>query len=110
MPCSAYVPTGLSDEMKDRLPEGSFPRAVFGDSLRYFKGLVGSLEAKHAFREVGVLKVLSGGGFMFPPERPAGARKVVAAPFRQGEGANRLFSRQHRQADHDRQWNMLKIS
>lgn len=30
-----YVLTGLFDERTGMLPEGSFPRAVFGRSLRY---------------------------------------------------------------------------
>lgn len=112
-----YVLTGLFDEMTGRLPEGSFAHAVFGDSLRYFKGFAGSLDAKQALCEAGVVpgsrsgaigEAWSGGGSMYPPERPAGARKVVAAPLRQGEGANRHFSRQHGRRDHNWQWDMLK--
>lgn len=112
-----YVLTGLFDELTGLLPEGSFPHAVFGPSLRYFKGLIGSMEAKHALREAGVApggrssaigEAWSGGGSMYPPERPAGARKVVAAPLRQGEGANRHFSRQHGRRDHNWQWDMMK--
>lgn len=112
-----YVLTGLFDDMTGLLPEGSFPHAVFGDSLRYFKGLVGGAEARHALREAGVApgdrsgaigEAWSGGGSMYPPERPAGARKVVAAPLRQGEGADRHFSRRHGRRDHNWQWDMMK--
>ncbi|CAN0477316.1 unnamed protein product, partial [Hapterophycus canaliculatus] len=103
--------------MTGLLPVGSWPFAVFGKSLRYFKGLAGSTEAKHALREAGIDpghrsgaigEAWSGGGSMYPPERPAGARKVVAAPLRQGEGANRHFSRQHGRRNHNWQWDMLK--
>lgn len=91
---AVFVLTGLFDELTGLLPENGFPYAVFGSSLRYFKGLIGSAEAKHALREAGVTpgdrsgaigEAWSGGGSMYPPERPAGARKVVAAPLRQGE-------------------------
>lgn len=103
--------------MTGLLPAGGFPHAVFGDSLRYFKGLIGRVEAKHALREAGVApgdrsgaigEAWSGGGSMYPPERPAGARKVVAAPLRQGEGADRHFSRQHGRRDHNWQWDMMR--
>ncbi|CBN76627.1 hypothetical protein Esi_0000_0364 [Ectocarpus siliculosus] len=112
-----FVLTGLFDELTGLLPENGFPYAVFGSSLRYFKGLIGSAEAKHALKEAGVTpgdrsgaigEAWSGGGSMYPPERPAGARKVVAAPLRQGEGANRHFSRVHGRRDHNWQWDMLK--
>lgn len=103
--------------MTGLLPADSWPFAVFGESLRYFKGLAGSTEAKHALLEAGIDpghrsgaigEAWSGGGSMYPPERPAGARKVVAAPLRQGEGANRHFSRQHGRRNHNWQWDMLK--
>ena len=112
-----YVLTGLFDELTGMLPERSFAYTVFGPSLRYFKGFIGSIEAKHALREAGVTsgnrsaaigEAWSGGGSQHPPEKPAGARKVVAAPLRQGVGADKHFSRQHGRRDHNWQWDMRK--
>ena len=112
-----YVLTGLFDELTGLLPESSFAYMVFGPSLRYFKSFIGSIEAKHALREAGITcgkrsaaigEAWSGGGSQHPPEKPAGARKVVAAPLRRGAGADRLFSRQHGRRDHNWQWDMLK--
>lgn len=107
--------TGMFDEHTGILQEDTFPRDVFGRSLRYFKSFAGSLEAKHALREAGVAsgklsagigEPWSGGGSQHPPERPGGARKVVAAPLRQGPGANRHFSRSFGRRNHNWQWNM----
>lgn len=112
-----YVLTGLFDDLTGLLPEGSFPHAVFGSSLRYLKGFIAPLDARHALREAGVTagdraaaigEAWSGGGSQHPPEKPAGARKVVAAPLRQGAGADRHFSRRHGRRDHNWQWDMLK--
>lgn len=117
-----YVLTGLFDGLTGRLPEGSFPHAVFGSSLRYLKGFAAPLDAMHALQEAGVTaageraaagtaaigEAWSGGGSQHPPERPAGARKVVAAPLRQGVEADRHFSRRHGRRDHNWQWDMMQ--
>lgn len=110
-----YVLTGLFDERTGMLPEGSFPRAVFGRSLRYLKSFAGRLDVHHVLLEAGIAtgkdsagigEAWSGGGSQHPPERPGGARKVVAAPLRQGLGADKYFSRRHGRRDHNWQWNM----
>lgn len=112
-----YVLTGLFDKLTGLLPEGSFPHAVFGSSLRYLKQFACPAEAQHALREAGIDpgdrsaaigEAWSGGGSQYPPERPAGARKVVAAPLRQGAGADRHFSRRHGRRDPNWQWNMMQ--
>lgn len=109
------VLTGMFDEQTGVLRDETFPHDVFGESLRYFKGFAGSLEANHALREAGVTsgkfsagigETWSGGGSQHPPERPGGARKVVAAPLRQGKGAEQHFSRKHGRRDHNWQWDM----
>ena len=112
-----YVLTGLFDRFTGKLPEGSFPHAVFGSSLRYFRGFVSPLETLQVLGEAGVTcgqrspsigEAWSGGGSQHPPEKPAGARKVVAAPISQRAGAERHFSRRHGRRDHKWQWDMTK--
>lgn len=109
------VLTGMFDEETGVLQEETFPRDVFGRSLRYFKSFAGSLEARHALREAGVEsgrfsagigEDWSGGGSQHAPEKPGGARKVVAAPLRTGQRADHHFSRKYGRRDHNWQWNM----
>lgn len=84
---------------------------------RYLKSFAGRLDVHHVLREAsiaagkgsaGIGEAWSGGGSQHPPERPGGARKVVAAPLRQGPGADQHFSRRHGRRDHNWQWNMDK--
>lgn len=112
-----YVMTGLFNEVTGLLAEDSFPYAVFGESLRYLKGFISPAEADYSLREAGVIsrgcsaaigEARSGGGGKYPPEKPAGARKVVAAPLRHGDGEDLHFSRRHERRDHNWQWNMLQ--
>lgn len=83
--------------------------------FRYLKSFAGRLDVHHVLLEAGIAtgkdsagigEAWSGGGSQHPPERPGGARKVVAAPLRQGLGADKYFSRRHGRRDHNWQWNM----
>lgn len=112
-----FVLTGLFDKLTGKLQEGSFAHEVFGSSLRYFSGFVAPLETIQVLREAGVTsgersasigEAWSGGGSQYPPEKPAGARKIVAAPISRGAGAERHFSRRHGRRDHNWQWDMQK--